>query len=205
MTLTRDDKTARKTDTDSGIHSVGSGGSWRGLEVTLSEEIYRRRVRRCSWRDNLLEVDPVRRHSERHDKISRLVSEMRSRSQDHGERRRSQGSGDVSRRSRSYNPRAQARVSGQRLSLISSHHHIPRVFLSPHRDNSIQSASSPASTEDEDALSLAFIQNNAVIHQYVASRGQREKEIEIYEVLPSTIKMSKHRHKSWSSYTISSS
>ena len=45
-------------------------------------------------------------------------------------------------------------------------------------------SSSPASSPDpdmEDTISLAFIRSSAVLHQYVASRGQRERETEIYE------------------------
>ena len=41
--------------------------------------------------------------------------------------------------------------------------------------------------EREDAVSLAFLEESATVHKYIASRGQREKEQEIYEVVPSTI------------------
>ena len=39
----------------------------------------------------------------------------------------------------------------------------------------------------EEAISLAFVQESATVHSYIASRGQREREQEIYEVLPPTI------------------
>ena len=188
-------KAARKTDTDSGIHSFGSASSCREIDVKLNYENNCKRVRSYSWRDNLLDFDRVRRHSDRHTKISR--SEVRSRSQEQEDRRQLSAL-KGSRRSRSYTSRGRSRVSGQRLTLISSYHHIPRART--FHTSSVQSSSSPASTEDEDALSLAFIQNNAIIHQYVASRGQREKEIEIYEVLPTTIRISRHRHQHRTKY-----
>ena len=91
-----------------------------------------------------------------------------------------------------------SRVTTHRLSLFSSSHHIPRVFLPPAPGLSVSLASlsdpdlssSPASSPDpdtEERLSLAFIRTSAVQHQYVASRGQREREIEIYEVVPPTL------------------
>ena len=95
-----------------------------------------------------------------------------------------------------------SRVTTHRLSLFSSGHHIPRVFLppapAPGPGLSVSLASlsdpdlstSPASSPDpdtEERLSLAFIRTSAVQHQYVASRGQREREIEIYEVVPPTL------------------
>jgi hypothetical protein len=52
-----------------------------------------------------------------------------------------------------------------------------------------------SSVEGEEAISLAYIQNSKVVHKYIASRGQREKETDIYEVLPS--KMFSVRHFSW--------
>mgnify|MGYP007015715414 CR=1 FL=1 len=90
-----------------------------------------------------------------------------------------------------------SRVTTHRLSLFSSSHHIPRVLLpGPGISSFLASlsdpdlSSSPASSPDpdtEERLSLAFIRTSAVQHQYVASRGQRERETEIYEVLPPTL------------------
>ena len=92
-----------------------------------------------------------------------------------------------------------SRVTTHRLSLFSSSHHIPRVLLpppAPGLSSSLASlsdpdlSSSPACSPDpdmEERLSLAFIRSSAVQHQYVASRGQRERETEIYEVLPPTL------------------
>ena len=90
-----------------------------------------------------------------------------------------------------------SRVTTHRLSLFSSSHHIPRVLLpAPGLSSSLASlsdpdlSSSPASSPDpdtEERLSLAFIRTSAVQHQYVASRGQRERETEIYEVVPPTL------------------
>ena len=190
MTLLTEDKLRRKTDTDSGIHSFGSASSFRGLDIKVREE-----RRDSSWREHLLcQTGGVRLV-----KISR--TDLRTRSQSY---HAPLPPAPSTRRARSY-----SRVSGQRLSLISSHHHIPRVALSSitsitsigslttgrHRDSLQSTPDSPASTMEEEALSLSFIQNNAIIHKYVASRGQREKEIEIYEVLPSTIIKTPHRHR----------
>ena len=90
-----------------------------------------------------------------------------------------------------------SRVTTHRLSLFSSSHHIPRVLLpGPGISSSLASlsdpdlSSSPACSPDpdtEERLSLAFIKTSAVQHQYVASRGQRERETEIYYVLPPTL------------------
>ena len=93
-----------------------------------------------------------------------------------------------------------SRVTTHRLSLFSSSHHIPRVLLPPAPGPGLSVSlaslsdpdlsSSPASSPDpdtEERLSLAFIRTSAVQHQYVASRGQRERETEIYEVVPPTL------------------
>lgn len=99
-----------------------------------------------------------------------------------------------------------SRVTTHRLSLFSSSHHIPRVFLppapapgpglsvslaslsDPELSSSPSSSSSSSPDPDtEERLSLAFIRTSAVQHQYVASRGQRERETEIYEVVPPTL------------------
>ena len=189
MTLGREDKLRRKTDTDSGIHSFGSAGSLRGLDLKVSDE-----RRDWCWRDHLL----GQAGSVRLGKISRSET-GRTRSQSYHPPLPPPPS---TRRARSY-----SRVSGHRLSLISSHHHIPRVALtSLKRRDSLQSSPvSPTSSLEEEALSLSFIKSNAIIHQYVASRGQREKEIEIYEVLPTTIIKTKQRHPPPSSSSSSSS
>ena len=78
-----------------------------------------------------------------------------------------------------------SRVTTHRLSLFSSSHHIPRVLL-PAPGLSSSPACSP-DPDTEERLSLAFIKTSAVQHQYVASRGQRERETEIYYVLPPTL------------------
>merc|ERR1711953_350799 len=70
MTLLREDKLRRKTDTDSGIHSFGSASSFRGLELKVTEE-----RRDWCWRDHLLSQGGGVRLG----KISR--SEIRTRSQ----------------------------------------------------------------------------------------------------------------------------
>ena len=41
----------------------------------------------------------------------------------------------------------------------------------------------------EEAISMKYIDQCLTVHKYIASRGQREKEQEIYEVLPSVIKI----------------
>jgi len=59
------------------------------------------------------------------------------------------------------------------------------VWLSP----SSPSSSSVLTLEDEedeeeDNISFIFIEQSRITHRYIASRGQREREQEIYEVLP---------------------
>ena len=100
---------------------------------------------------------------------------------------------------------ARPRVSLRRLSRMTSCHHLPRLPARPlagslrssscsslSQDSSatrpapfLLSSSSTSSLEDrEEVLSLAHIDHNMIVHSYVASRGQREKEVEIYEYLP---------------------
>ena len=100
---------------------------------------------------------------------------------------------------------ARPRVSLRRLSRMTSCHHLPRLPTRPLagslRSSScsslsqgssatrpapfLLSSSSTSSLEDrEEVLSLAHIDHNLIVHSYVASRGQREKEVEIYEYLP---------------------
>ena len=96
-----------------------------------------------------------------------------------------------------------SKVSTQRLSLISSYHQIPRIFIPkiPPPPSSLSPASSLSISDPdlstvlhEETISLAFIQANAVIHKYVASRGQRERETDIYEVLPTTISVPRQKY-----------
>ncbi|TRY70372.1 hypothetical protein TCAL_04486 [Tigriopus californicus] len=47
------------------------------------------------------------------------------------------------------------------------------------------------SQDNETDLSLAYVTEAATIHSYIASRGQREREEEIYEVIPSMIPIQK--------------
>lgn len=49
--------------------------------------------------------------------------------------------------------------------------------------------------DEETAVSLAFVEESATVHKYIASRGQREKEEEIYEVLPPTIAIKKGKRR----------
>ena len=57
------------------------------------------------------------------------------------------------------------------------------------------SSSSPASSLSglghEEAVSLAYIDESRTVHKYIASRGQREKEQEIYEVRPPCLHVTK--------------
>ena len=100
---------------------------------------------------------------------------------------------------------AKPRVSLRRLSRMTSHHHLPRLPSRPLagslRSSSCSSLSQASSasrpmpilltsssasslTDTEEGISLAHIDQNLIVHSYVASRGQREKEVEIYEHLP---------------------
>ena len=108
----------------------------------------------------------------------------------------------VRARARSGAAASSCRVSSRRLTAISSHHHIPRVVARPRPapapalslaslsdpDLSSSGPASPAPAPDtEDTVSLAFIRSSAVTHSYIAARGQRERETEVYEVIPATI------------------
>ena len=57
------------------------------------------------------------------------------------------------------------------------------------------SSSSPSSSISglghEEAVSLAYIDESRTVHKYIASRGQREKEQEIYEVRPPCLHVTK--------------
>ena len=111
-------------------------------------------------------------------------------------------------RARSGAAASSSRVSSRRLTAISAHHHIPRVVARPRpapapalslgslSDPELSSpgpaspapAPAPAPAPDtEDTVSLAFIRSSAVTHSYIAARGQRERETEVYEVIPATI------------------
>ena len=101
---------------------------------------------------------------------------------------------------------AKPRVSLRRLSRMTSCHHLPRLPTRPLAGSlrssscsSLSQASSSASrpipilltssstsslSDREEMVSLAHIDQNLIVHSYVASRGQREKEVEIYEHLP---------------------
>lgn len=100
------------------------------------------------------------------------------------------------------------RVSLRRLTTMASNHHLPRLPVrqtslgSSIRSSSCSSLSqassaklpisimfssssvSSLSDKEEDVISLAHIDRNLIVHSYIASRGQREKEVEIYEYLP---------------------
>ena len=108
----------------------------------------------------------------------------------------------VRARARSGAAASSSRVSSRRLTAISAHHHIPRVVARPRpapapalslgslSDPELSSSgpASPAPAPDtEDTVSLAFIRTSAVTHSYIAARGQRERETEVYEVIPATI------------------
>ena len=43
----------------------------------------------------------------------------------------------------------------------------------------------------EEAVSLAYIDESRTVHKYIASRGQREKEQEIYEMRPPCLHVTK--------------
>ena len=99
---------------------------------------------------------------------------------------------------------AKPRVSLRRLSRMTSHHHLPRLPSRPLagslRSSSCSSLSQASSasrpmpilltssssslSDREEVISMAHIDQNLIVHSYVASRGQREKEVEIYEHLP---------------------
>ena len=100
---------------------------------------------------------------------------------------------------------AKPRVSLRRLSRMTSYHHLPRLPSRPLagslRSSSCSSLSQASSasrpmpilltsssasslSDREEVISLAHIDQNLIVHSYVASRGQREKEVEIYEHLP---------------------
>ena len=51
-------------------------------------------------------------------------------------------------------------------------------------DNDVLCFTSDSSAEEEEVTSMSFIQEDKIMHSYIASRGQREREMEIYEVQP---------------------
>ena len=61
--------------------------------------------------------------------------------------------------------------------------------------SSSSSCSSPTFLKDgggkEEALSMAYIDESKTVHSYIASRGQRECEQEIYEVRPPCLRVTK--------------
>ena len=54
-------------------------------------------------------------------------------------------------------------------------------------------SSNKSAAEMEEDLSFQILRETATVHKYVASRGQREREEDIYEVLPSTVIMVKSK------------
>ena len=131
--------------------------------------------------------------------ISGQINDKRSRSCTTSSRRRFGSSTRDRKRQFSSQSQSGTIVSTKRLSLISSCHHIPRVFLPSSTTSSSVEVTSPSSlsqsdpdlssnlSQDEETISLAFIKTSAIVHRYVASRGQRERETEIYELVPTTI------------------
>ena len=99
-------------------------------------------------------------------------------------------------------------IRSSRLDKIANCHHIPRV--SPARslpvtkhstisqsdsgqdslsedsssENDIVCFSSSSSVAEEEVTSMSYINENTIMHSYIASRDQREREMEIYEVQP---------------------
>ena len=100
------------------------------------------------------------------------------------------------------------RVSLRRLTTMTSSHHLPRLTARTSLGSSLRSSScsslsqassakrptsctlsssSSLSDREEEDISMAQICRSRVVHSYIASRGQREKEVEIYEHLPAYI------------------
>ena len=85
---------------------------------------------------------------------------------------------------------------------MTSSHHLPRLTARTSLGSSLRSSlvkrpasytlsssssSSSLSDREEEDISMAQICRSRVVHSYIASRGQREKEVEIYEHLPAYI------------------
>ena len=205
----------KRTDSDSGIYSFGSSSSGSRHLTNGEEENIGEDQSSYGWRQNImLDVREGDAHHHHHDYLqscrdgddSRVIpyydSTVLSRSLSRHSSKRSQARSNKPR-SLSLNPGRGSirdkdrRVSRHRLSMISSNHHLPRISYSrnihPPSSSIHYAASDPdlystlSSLSREEAISLAYIKNNMVIHKYIASRGQREKETDIYEVFPHRI------------------
>jgi hypothetical protein len=53
-------------------------------------------------------------------------------------------------------------------------------------DSDLLCFTSSSSVSEEEVTSMSFIPESKIMHSYIASRGQREREMEIYEVKPPT-------------------
>ena len=58
-------------------------------------------------------------------------------------------------------------------------------------DTRIEEAVSMSDTRIEEAVSMAYIDESKTVHSYIASRGQRECELDIYEVRPPCLRVTK--------------
>ena len=85
-----------------------------------------------------------------------------------------------------------SKVSNQRLSSICSNHRLPRLSSSKPSTPSLrkkinQATKHPHYSSDPNMCNALLMLKNQVVHRYIASRGQRERETEVYEVLPHRI------------------
>ena len=135
------------------------------------------------WRINIMQdcvgAEPILR--------SRSVSRS-ARPASRQSRGRKPGSQSVSRAG----PGLWTRVSAVRLSQMSQHQ-LPRARPRPRPAPASLSASDPELTSSSGGETSPGPDTTAVTHTYVASRGQREREVEIYEVLPTVILLARYK------------
>ena len=82
----------------------------------------------------------------------------------------------------------------QELNRCSDSAHSSPFSSSSSSSSSFSSCSSPNSSSEpgkEEAVSMAYIDESKTMHSYIASRGQRECELDIYEVRPPCLRVTK--------------
>ena len=172
---------------------LGEGyGEGRGQEKVQEEQLLRGKEEKRQWRVRGQEQD--------------RPWEGRAQEQERPEEGEWKGKGQE--KERHWWRDQERRVSLRRLTTMTSSHHLPRLTARTSLGSSLRSSScsslsqassakrptsctlsssSSLSDREEEDISMAQICRSRVVHSYIASRGQREKEVEIYEHLPAYI------------------
>lgn len=80
-------------------------------------------------------------------------------------------------------PRAKVKLD-EKISLTSLTKKIDRVSISPRSRDSGQASMTDVSDTISDEGIVTINEDERIVHRYIASRGQRERETDIYEVNP---------------------